>query len=108
QEILERVVRALTAASGVVRLTLIGEVGTAVDLAEADMLHEGGATGLDGLVVRCRIRAGYDLAVIGEERTVRGQFVRDVQATDLSDEDRTWVLTTGLRALDGRADLEVT
>jgi len=109
-EILERVANALAPASGVVRLTVVGEVGTAVDLAEADLLHvhEARAAVLDGLVVRNRIRAGYDLAAIGQERTVRGQFVRDVQTADLSDEDRTRVLTTGLRALDGREDLEVT
>ena len=108
QEILERVAHTLVSASGIVRLTLIGEVGTVVDLAESDLLHDAGAAGLDGLIIRSRIRPGYDLASIGHEPTVRGQFVRDVQAADLSDEDRMRVLTTGLRALDGRADLEVT
>jgi len=39
---------------------------------------------------------------------VRGLFVRMVQETsDMNDEERRRVLLTGLRALDGREDLEV-
>ena len=49
----------------------------------------------------------YDMARIGQEPTVRGQFVRDVQASQLTPEERQRVIVTGLRALDGRDDLEV-
>ncbi len=42
------------------------------------------------------------------EETVAGQFVRDVLSADeLSEEQRMRVLVTGLRALDGSADLRV-
>jgi hypothetical protein len=50
----------------------------------------------------------YDLEVIKQEQTVRGQFVRDVlDSTDLSKEERHRVIVVGLRALEGRSDLEV-
>jgi hypothetical protein len=56
-----------------------------------------------------RLDVAYDIDALAGERTVRGQFVRDVRdAEDLSDEQRRRVLITGLRALDGRRqDLEV-
>jgi len=37
---------------------------------------------------------------------VRGQFVRDVRNSDLADDETQRVLVVGLRALDGRIDLE--
>ena len=62
---------------------------------------------LDGLVVRAgEIVPSYDLDAIKAETTVRGQFARD--ALLIADEDRQRkVLITGLRALEGRRDLEV-
>jgi hypothetical protein len=63
---------------------------------------------LEGLVIRpgsARVR--YDLDAIGAEATVRGQFVR-LATAEVSDPDqRRRVIVTGLRALDGRRDLEV-
>jgi hypothetical protein len=53
------------------------------------------------------LRTGYDFAAIAEEPTVRGQFVKEVNASDLSAEAKRRVLTTGLRALAKRKDLEV-
>jgi hypothetical protein len=53
------------------------------------------------------VTIAYDLARIEQELTVRGQFVRDVQASQLPPQERQRVIVTGLRALDGRADLEV-
>jgi len=48
----------------------------------------------------------YDLDAIHAEMTVRGQFARDTLG--IVDEDRRRrVLITGLRALEGRSDLEV-
>jgi hypothetical protein len=38
---------------------------------------------------------------------VRGQFVQDVMAADFDDDRRRRVLHIGLRALEGRTDLEV-
>jgi hypothetical protein len=53
------------------------------------------------------VRVGYDLARIAQEPTVRGQFVRDVQAGGLAPEECERVIVTGLRGLDGRCDLEI-
>ena len=53
------------------------------------------------------LTSAYDFEAIAEDRTVRGQFVRDVNDADLSQDERRRVLTTGLRALEGRSDLEV-
>ena len=49
----------------------------------------------------------YDVARLRAEATVRGEFVREVLAAGLSESDQTRVLVAGLRALEGRADLDV-
>lgn len=108
-EVADRVLAAVSSLSGVVRVTLSGDVGTDVDL------RLGNVAGLrppslDALVPRLgRISVAYDYEHLRAEQTVRGQFVRDVfDATDLTDEQRQRVLVTGLRAFDGRGDeLEV-
>lgn len=107
QDVLERVAQALGPLSGSARVTLVGEVGPAVDLRTEDLRREDLASDLDGLVVRSRMKLRYDFDAIAAESTVRGQFVRDVQAADLPQEERVRVLVSGLRALEGRADLEV-
>jgi hypothetical protein len=53
------------------------------------------------------MRTAYDIDAIGDEKTVRGQFVRDVTAASMDEDERYRVLVTGLRALAGRDDLEV-
>ena len=107
QEARERVAALTAGLTGVARVTLTGELGQEVDLRERDLIDA--APWLDGLVVRTgALRAGYDLAAIAQEPTVRGQFVRDVRgAPDLSEADRRRIVITGLRAFDGRDDLEV-
>jgi hypothetical protein len=49
----------------------------------------------------------YDLEAIHAEQTVRGQFARDAAETIEDPELRRRVVLTGLRALEGRTDLEV-
>ena len=106
QEIKDAVALALVGVEGTVRLTLSGEIGADVELAPADL--EPLFAGLDGSVVRLGgVRPAYDLETLAEERTVRGQFIRDVRAAELDPELARRVLVTGLRALDGRDDLEV-
>ena len=99
-EVRERVEAAVADLTGVVRVTLNGALAPTVDL--ADLTGLGGH--LDGLVLRQgRFVIGHDLDALARERTVRGQFVRDVRADPSLDEDtRTRVLLAGLRALDGR------
>lgn len=105
-EVRDRVARRLHGLAGTVRVTLQGEVGPELDLSVDDVGEPP-----PGLVMVARlgkITVGYDFDALEQERTVRGQFVRDVRsATNLTAEQRHKVLVTGLRALDGRADLEV-
>lgn len=106
-EVRERAAAALVDLNGVVRVTLYGEVAPEVDVRLDDL--NGIAPHLEAVVPRLgRIGVTYDFAGLAAEQTVRGQFVRDVQAADLDEDVRRRVLVTGLRALDGRtAELEV-
>lgn len=106
-QIRERVRQALAPLTGTVRATVRGEVGPHIDVRLDDLSDL--APHLDALVLRRGpIAVTYDLSALAEERTVRGQFVRDVRdAADLTDDQRRRVLFTGLRAFDGRRDLEV-
>jgi hypothetical protein len=90
----------------VARLTLRGELAPEVDLAPADLRDA--VPWLDAVAVRTGdLRPGYDLQEVAREATVRGQFVRDVLAAGLDAGEERRVIVTGLRALDGRDDLEV-
>ena len=92
--------------TGVVRLSVHGELDPLVDL-EAGTWHAS-APALDALVVRTTgLFEAYDVEALAAEQTVRGQFVTDAVAGIADVDLRRRVLTTGLRALDGRADLEV-
>jgi DNA repair exonuclease SbcCD nuclease subunit len=105
-EVRERIAVAVAGRSGLARVTLLGEIAPELDLKPAEL--EDAAPNLERLRIRVGpVRPGYDLDAIAQERTVRGQFVRDVRAADLPEETRRRVLLTGLRALDGRDDLEV-
>ncbi len=99
----EQVREALAAVSGIVRLTVSGEVAPGVDLGQLDL--SGVARHLDALVIRpLEIDPGYDLEALAREATVRGHFVRDVQSAGLAPATARRVLRAGLLALDGRAD----
>ncbi|MBB5808691.1 DNA repair exonuclease SbcCD nuclease subunit [Saccharothrix ecbatanensis] len=102
-QVREQVIAAVAGLSGVVRVTITGEVAPDVDLRPADLATV--APHLDALVPRLgSVRVAYDLDSLAEEPTVRGQFVRDVRDdTSLDEATRRRVLITGLRALDGRA-----
>jgi exonuclease SbcD len=100
-DVRERITAAVADLAGVVRVTLRGALAPSVDLTDLTDL----GSHLDGLVLReGAITVAQDLEALAQERTVRGQFVRDVRADPALDEDtRRRVLLTGLRALDGRA-----
>ncbi|MDT0348209.1 metallophosphoesterase family protein [Pseudonocardia charpentierae] len=103
-EMRERVEEAVAGLAGVVRVTVHGALAPSVDLADLTGLGQDDAAHLDGLVLRQgQLDLGHDLDALAGERTVRGQFVRDVRAdSSLDEETRTRVLLAGLRALDGR------
>lgn len=106
-DVREGVAERVAGRTGCARVTLHGTLDPDLDLDLNSVAEVGGD--LDALVVRTGdLSAGYDLATIRRERTVRGQFVRDVEAAeDLTEDQRRRVKVTGLRALDGRGDLEV-
>jgi DNA repair protein SbcD/Mre11 len=106
QDIRDRLANALTGLTGCARVQLVGEVGP--DLALDHMNPELLQGRLDKLVLSLdQVRIAYDFEAIGREPTVRGEFVRNVMADDLEASERQRILVTGLRALDGRTDLEV-
>jgi DNA repair exonuclease SbcCD nuclease subunit len=107
QDIRDRAAAVLAGKDGVARLTVHGELLPELSLdvrALAEVAH-----GLEQIVIRTgALSTAYDLAALALEPTVRGRFVRDVTAAaDLDTAQRRRVLVTGLRALDGRSDLEV-
>jgi DNA repair exonuclease SbcCD nuclease subunit len=105
-EVRERAAAVLADLRGTVRLTIVGEVPPEVELDLSDLDQV--APQLDALVTRLgALGVAYDYERLAEEQTVRGQFVRDVRASDLDDAQRHRMLVTGLRALDGRDDLAV-
>lgn len=108
-QVADRVAGAVAGLSGVVRVTLAGEVGPDVDLRLEDVAALP-VPHLDALLPRLgRLRVSYDIDQLKDEPTVRGQFIQDVLGDgQLGDDQRHRVLVTGLRALDGRGDeLEV-
>lgn len=106
QDVCGRVAALLVGRSGVARITLQGELAPQVDFMPADL--DAVTKQLDAVVVRAaRLRPGYDFDAIAAQATVRGQFVRDVLAAELEPGRRQRILVTGMRALDGRDDLEV-
>jgi DNA repair exonuclease SbcCD nuclease subunit len=92
---------------GCARVTVRGELEPTVDLRATDLRDA--APWMDTVLPRLDgLRPAYDEDSLRGEQTVRGQFVRDVlDAPDLDEAARRRVLATGLRALDGRPDLEV-
>jgi DNA repair protein SbcD/Mre11 len=107
QEVRERVTEALASCQGTIRMFLEGEVGVTVDIDRRDL--DGVAAHLDAppVFVTTGVSWAYDLEAIASEATVRGEFVREVREAELDPELERRVLMTGLRALEGRSDLEV-
>lgn len=92
--------------TGCVRVTVTGEVAAEADVSVADI--ERSAPAAMAVVARVgALTTAYDIASIREENTVRGEFVTDVLSADLPDALRQKIIVTGLRALEGRSDLEV-
>lgn len=97
----------LNGMEGEVRVIISGEVDRHLDLQPADLA----ALATPSLYVVPRIErldVAADLAALRDEPTVTGEFIRSVEADERLDEDeRRKVLLAGLRALEGRGDLEV-
>ena len=105
QQIRDEIARRVDGLSGFARLTVRGSVAPEVSFTESDLRDAMGA--FDAVQVRQGVlRAGYDFEALRVEPTVRGQFVADVLNAGLDPVEERRVLTTGLRALEGRHDLE--
>ena len=106
QDVRDRLTQAAAGRRGVARLTVEGDLDPDVDLREEDLRQALGGS-FDAVQIRFgALHAGHDMEEIGREQTVRGQFVRDVLAAGLPDDEARRVLAAGLRALAGRTDLE--
>ena len=106
QDVRDRLTKAADGRRGVARLTVEGELHPDVDLRGED-LRQALLESFDAVQVRFgALHAAYDIEEIGREQTVRGQFVRDVLEAGLTRQETRRVLTAGLRALEGRTDLE--
>lgn len=107
QDVIEAARSELAGLAGCARLTVGGELAPDVELRPDDLT--GAAPHLDAVVVRRgALHVGYDLDAIAAEPTVRGRFVAEVLADDgLTAQERERTIVVGLRALDGRDDLEV-
>jgi DNA repair protein SbcD/Mre11 len=105
QAIRELVFAKLSGLQGIARLTVHGRLAHAVDLKLDDLRAI--TCGLDDLEVRVKdLTLDYDFEAIAAEPTVRGQFVKDVRSSAFPDQEKLRILTVGLRAFDGRKDLE--
>ena len=104
QQILDRVENASTV-GGFARLTVKGEIASTIDIHEGDLRDR--LNSFEAVqIVFGELRPTYNMEAIRREPTVRGQFVRDVLDSDLAEDEKRRVVVTGLRALDGRTDLE--
>lgn len=109
-EIETTVADVLADAEGFVRLDLVGELSLDVDFdrSRREALYAHGQH-LDALVIRDGgLRRAYDLdAIRHEDASVRAEFLRQVEHSDLPAADKQLVIELGLRAFDDRRDLEV-
>lgn len=109
-EIETAVADVLADAEGFVRLDLVGELALDVDFdrsrREALAAHGGHLAAL--LVRDNQLRRAYDLESIRhEDASVRAEFLRQVEHSELPEADKDLVIELGLRAFDDRRDLEV-
>ena len=107
QQIRDRLAEQTQGLSGAARLTVKGDLSPDLDFSE-HVLRDALGGSFDSMQIRIDdLRPGYDIESISRESTVRGQFVKDAREAGLSPQDERRVLITGLRALDGRKDLDV-
>ena len=106
QQILDLLEAKVSSLSGFIRLTVRGDIAPTIDIQESDLRDR--LNNFEAArIMFGDLRRTYNLKSISQERTVRGQFVRDVLGSDLVEEEKQRVVVTGLRALEGRTDLEV-
>ena len=106
QQVREALAKEVDGRGGWARLTVRGDIAPEISVTEADLRDA--MNTFDAVQIRLgELRPAYDLAALRSEPTVRGQFVKDVLSARLDPIEERRVLLAGLRALDGRSDLEV-
>lgn len=107
QDVRDRVKAGVEGRTGYLHVRLTGEVEPSVDIRTTDFPVEGE----DIESVRfdaSAVTIAYDLESLAAESSVRGQFLNDILShQELDDEERRRIIITGLRAFEGRQDLEV-
>lgn len=105
QDVRDSLAERLRGLTGSVRVTISGELGPDPSLNVGDLPSV--TSHLDGVLMRVSdIHVAYDFAQIEQEATVRGEFVRRVRGAHHDPDEERRILVTGLRALEGRSDLE--
>ena len=104
QEVVARTNAVERRSGDALRLRLTGRISPDLILRRADFLDLAPSDG--ELVIVWDVELDIDFDELAAERTVRGQFVRQVLASPMSDERRQRILLIGLRALAGHHDLE--
>ena len=106
QQIRDGIAKQVEGPGGFARLTVRGDIEPAISVTESDLRDAMRA--FDAVQIHLEaLRPGYDFESLRVEPTVRGQFVADVLGAGLDTVEERRVLMTGLRALEGRQDLEV-
>ena len=106
QQIRDALAEQVRGLGGFARLTVRGDIAPEISVTESDLRDAMRA--FDAVQIRLEaLRPGYDFDTLRIEPTVRGQFVADVLGAGLDTVEERRVLMTGLRALEGRRDLEV-
>ena len=105
QQVIERAISSIAGRTGVIRLQFAGQLSPGLILRYQDFVDQLGSIG--ELIIEPLADVDIQLGQIGEEPTIRGQFVRDVlESTELSKAQQQRVLLIGLRALAGQDQLE--
>ena len=106
QQIRDALAEQVDGLGGFARLTVRGNIAPEISVTESDLRDAMRA--FDAVQIRLEaLRSGYDFEALRIEPTVRGQFVADILEAGLDPVEERRVLMSGLRALEGRRDLEV-
>jgi hypothetical protein len=89
---------------GLARITLNGDTHPNLEFTLKDLAEAGYS--IDLSLRRGKLAPTLDLSALSKEPTVRGQFVRDILEEQMEPEKRNRILQMGLRALEGKQDLE--
>jgi DNA repair exonuclease SbcCD nuclease subunit len=103
-QVRERLSGAVANLQGLARVTLSGELHSNLEFSLKELAEAGYS--IDLSLRKGKLLPALDLSTLAKEPTVRGQFVRDVLEEKMEPDKRNRILVMGLRALEGKQDLE--